>query len=262
MHSAIYEGTVRHRRRAPMRHEFTYRLFMMYLDLAELPTLFAGRWFWSARRAAPARFLRRDYLGAATTPLDIAVRDRVEASIGRRPAGPIRMLTHLRYFGYCFNPVTFYYCFAPEGERLDAVAAEITNTPWGERHTYVFDAETASAPSRSGTSLRFQFPKAFHISPFMDMALRYDWRISTPGRRLATHFESFEGPTSLFDATMVLNRREITGPALARAILRYPWMTAQVVGGIYWQALRLRLKKAPFHSHPQHPQPSLEAGRS
>jgi DUF1365 family protein len=96
----------------------------------------------------------------------------------------------------------------------------------------------------------------------MDMALRYDWRISTPGRRLATHFESFEGPTSLFDATMVLNRREITGPALARAILRYPWMTAQVVGGIYWQALRLRLKKAPFHSHPQHPQPSLEAGRS
>jgi DUF1365 family protein len=130
MHSAIYHGWLRHRRHAPSRHAFRYRLFLMYLDLAELDTVFRGRWLWSARRMALARFDRTDHLGDPDVPLDRAVRDLVESRGGRRPAGPIRLLTHLRYFGHCFNPVSFYYCFDAGDTRVETVVAEVNNTPW------------------------------------------------------------------------------------------------------------------------------------
>ena len=136
MHSCIYNGWVRHRRYEPTGHEFRYRLFMMYLDLAELPQLFDRYWCWSTRRAALARFQREDYHGDAAKPLDEAVRDSVARVTGRRPSGPIRVLTHLRYFGYIFNPVTFYYCFDESGTQVETILAEITNTPWKERHAY------------------------------------------------------------------------------------------------------------------------------
>ena len=244
MKSAIYRGTVRHRRRSPVAHAFTYRLFMMYLDLDELPRLFASRWLWSARRPAVAWFRRADYLGDPAVPLDRAVRDLVQERTGTRPAGPIRLLTHLRYFGYRQNPVSFYYCFEATGEHVEAIVAEITNTPWGERHAYVL-----SAPA-GGAAHRLIARKVFHVSPFMPMELGYDWRFSAPGRRLTVHMESLERAERIFDATLVLDREPITGPALAVTLLRHPWMTATVVAGIYWQALRLWLKGAPFHPHP------------
>ncbi len=177
MHSAIYRGWVRHRRHAPRRHVFRYRLFLLYLDLAELDTVFRGRWLWSTRRLALARFHRADHLGDTATPLDAAVRDLVEAQTGRRPAGPIRLLTHLRYFGYCFNPVSFYYCFDASGARVETIVAEVNNTPWGERHCYVLD-ETHDAGC--GDRRRYRFDKAFHVSPFMPMDLTYDWRFGSP----------------------------------------------------------------------------------
>jgi uncharacterized protein len=161
MHSRIYKGWVRHRRLAPSPHQFSYRIFMLYLDLAELPQAFDRVPLWSARRRAPARFKREDYLGPTDVPLDQAVRDLVEARLARRPRGPIRLLTHARYFGYCFNPVSFYYCFDEAGEHLDAIVAEITNTPWGERHAYVLDAA-----ADAGRLKRFAFDKHFHVSPF------------------------------------------------------------------------------------------------
>ena len=141
MHSALYIGRVRHRRFAPRRHAFEYGLYMAWLDLAELDRVLRGRWLWSARRPAPARFRRTDYLGDPCVPLDRAVRDRVEQETGVRPAGPIRVLTHLRYFGLCFNPVTFYYCYDPADTRVETIVAEITNTPWKERHSYVLTDE-------------------------------------------------------------------------------------------------------------------------
>jgi len=218
----------------------------MYLDLAELDQVFRRRWFWSVRRPALAWLRRADYLGDPLLPLDQAVRDRVQQETGTRPTGPIRVLTHLRYFGYCFNPVTFYYCFDRTGELVEATVAEITNTPWNERHTYVLRDEDA-AP---GKTQRFRFAKDFHVSPFMEMSLDYDWYFSAPKDKLAVHMINRKGDDKVFDATMGLQRLEITGPALASVLLRFPLMTLKVSTAIYWQALRLWWKRAPFHAHP------------
>ena len=139
-HSCLYEGTMRHRRFRPVPHAFGYRLFMVYLDLDELDEVFAGRWLWSTTRCALARFRREDHLGVPTVPLPDAVRALVKERLGFRPTGPVRLLTHLRYFGFVMNPVSFYYCFAADGKQLEAIVAEVNNTPWGERHCYVMDA--------------------------------------------------------------------------------------------------------------------------
>ena len=247
MNSCVYRGAVRHRRHEPVRHGFTYSLFMLYLDLDELDEVFEGRWLWSSRSAAPAWFRRADYLGDADIDLGEAVRSEAERLTGHRPSGPIRMLTHLRYLGYVMNPVTFYYCFRPDGESVDVILAEITNTPWSERHTYAL----SSSPGGETVSDRIhRFAKAFHISPFMEMEQEYEWRFSDPGARLFVHMRTEVGAKRVFDASLLLRREEISGASLARALTRYPWMTARVAAGIYWQALRLWVKKVPFYDHP------------
>jgi DUF1365 family protein len=215
---------------------------MVWLDLAELDTVFRGRWFWSTRRPALAWFRRADYLGDADLPLDEAVRRRVLAETGRRPTGPIRMLSHLRNYGHCFNPVTFYFCYDAADQQVETVVAEITNTPWRERHAYVLPA--------TGNGLEFAFDKQFHVSPFMPMQQHYRWLFGTPGKRLAVHMDSHEAAQHVFDATLSLTRSEITGWSLARVLLRFPASTLRVLVAIHWQALRLWLKRVTFHSHP------------
>lgn len=244
--SALYEGFVRHRRHRPVPHAFRYRLFMMYLDLAELPGVLDRYWCWSARRPALAWFRRADYLGDPAVDLDHAVRDRIEAEVGRRPSGPIRMLTHLRYFGYVMNPVTFYYASDAADTRVETIVAEITNTPWNERHSYVLaGADPAPATGRS-----FRLDKTFHVSPFMDMDHEYRWRFSAPEDRLSVHMENWVGEDRVFDATLALERRELGRGVLASNLARHPFVTAKVAGAIYWQAARLWAKRVPFFVHP------------
>ena len=233
-HSALYEGHIRHRRFAVRNHEFRYRIAMAYIDLDELPMLLDGRL--TRRRPGLVRFRRRDYLGDPQTRLDQAVRDKVQQHLGRAPQGPIRLLTHLRTFGHCFNPVSFYYCFAPDGTTLEAIVAEVTNTPWGERHAYV-----KPAGERAG-----EFDKALHVSPFMAMDQRYTWRAATPGDTLSVHIESHEDGRRAFDATLGLERRPLT----RRALARHPAATLRMLALIYGHAVALKLKGVPVQPHP------------
>jgi uncharacterized protein len=247
--SCLYEGSVRHRRTTP-RDEFRFPLFMAYVDLDELPALFDASSLWSSRRPALAWFRRADYLGDPATPLRDAVADAVAGSADVSVDGPIRVLTHLRYFGYCFNPVSFYYCFDYAGEHVTAVVAHVTNTPWGERHAYVMPVSERSDHG-STSVLHGRFAKALHVSPLMGMQHTYDWRLSEPGERLSVHIESTDGAGErAFDATLALRRREITADSLRGALVRYPALTLRLTARIYAHALRLRLRGASYHAHP------------
>ncbi len=245
LHSALYVGSVRHRRFDRIGHGFVVRLYFAYLDLDELDAAFAGRWFWSARGFAPMWFRRADYFGDPARPLADCVRDEVAAQTGQRPDGAVRVLTNLRCFGYAFNPVSIYYCF-DRAERLVAVLAQITNTPWGERHHYVVGREAATA----GT-LRAAFEKQFHVSPFQPMEQRYEWAVGTPGERLGVQMENTVDGKVVFDATLTVERRPWTTGNLLRALLRHPWMTGKVIAMIYWHAFLLWCKRATFHTHPK-----------
>ena len=256
MHSGIYEGTIRHRRFRPRPNMFEYRLFLMYLDLSELPTLFDIHPLWSVEKFNLACFRRRDHFGDPSVPLDQSVRDLVEERLGERPDGPIRLLTHLRYFGHCFNPASFYYCYDQGGSRLVSVVVEIHNTPWGERHCYVCGPEQNEHPSKQWR--RHRFAKTFHVSPFIDMDISYDWRFREPADAINVHMIDYQAEERLFDASLALKRREISRSALSRLLIRYPLMTAKVVFLIYWQALRLVLKRTPFFAHPQKRDPKVE----
>jgi hypothetical protein len=248
MESCLYFGRVRHRRFEPVRHAFERPLFLAYLDLGELDQVFHGRWLWSTRRLAYARFRREDHLGDPALPLDEAVRRLVAERIGLRPGGPIRLLTQLRQAGFRFDPVRFFYCFGADGQ-LDAIVADVTNTPWNERHRYVLDARAAAGGAGRH---RFTSAKQLHVSPFLPMELEYGWTFTAPGERLAVRIETRpRGGAPTFDALLALRRREITGASLAFALARFPLLGAQVLASIYWQAFRLHRKRAPFFPHPE-----------
>ena len=247
MDSCIYEGRVRHTRKSPVEHHFNYRLFMMYLDLDELPTLFRRRLFWSSSRPALARFRRSDHVGPSDLPLTDVIRNLVERETGTLPDGPVRLLTNLSYFGYCFNPVSFYYCFANDGETLQYIVAEVNNTPWGERDTYVLDCQHNGVTQ---SSWRFQPAKKMHVSPFMPMEVEYNWVLSLPADRLTVFMANSKDGQRYFDAAMILNRKRISGWSLARVLLRFPFMTSRIIIAIHWQALRLWAKRCPVYTHP------------
>ena len=250
--SAIFRGKVTHVRRGPARHLFSYPLHMLYLDLdeidRELPVgmLRRGRFGWLS-------FHRGDYLGDPRVPLRQAVLDVVEAQLGFRPAGPVRLLAQIRYLGYVFNPVSFYYCFGADEVTLEAIVAEITNTPWQERHAYVLPAENGQ--------VRGDFQKVFHVSPFFSMRQRYRWLLTTPGDRLAVTMVNEEQGQNVFSATLALERHALNPVNLWWVACRQPLMAWRVHLAIYIQAWKLRRKRTPYFEHPAAVTPAASFGR-
>ncbi len=249
MLSCIYEGIVEHRRLSPVEHRFRYKLYMLYLDLDELPSVLQGGFGLHAERFSPASFCRKDHLGNAGAPLRETVLELIKRRTGLAPAGPVRLLTLLRNFGYYFSPLNLYFCFENDGETVTAVVAEVTNTPWLEKHWYVLWEGNRFGPAGR---LWFRHPKSFHVSPFMDMDAEYEWRLKEPGTRLAVYIANVRENRRFFDVSMALKRRGLIPGAMARTLLRHPCMTGRVSRAIYWQALRLWLKKSPFYSHPEY----------
>jgi DUF1365 family protein len=233
--SCLYEGSILHLRHEP-RRRFRHSLALAYLDLEELPRLLGGRLI----RPTPgsARFRRRDYLGDARTKLADAVRELVERQTGRRPHGPVRVLTQLRSFGHCFNPVSFYYCLDDTGGEIQALVAEVTNTPWGERHAYVI-------PGGDG-----RFEKALHVSPFLEMDHTYACHTTLPGRDLLVRIENLRHGAPVFEAALMLRRRALSPASLRRMTARYPLGTLRVLGLIYMHAVSLRLAGVATLPHP------------
>ncbi len=245
-HSALYSGWVRHRRYTPKAHAFRYPLQLFYLDLDELPQLLQGRWLWSFERFNLGCYRRRDYHGDPHIPLKQAVQQRVLALAGYCPQGTVRMLTQLRLLGVCFNPVTLYYLFEPEAALPSGILAEVTNTPWQERHSYWVPCNP------SGTKTQTDFAKTFHVSPFNPTAMHYHWASTAPGEHLIVHMENRLTPDAplVMDATLNLTRQAWSAKALASLLLRHPFNALKVPITIYWQALKLWLKGNPVYNHP------------
>jgi len=282
MKSCLYTGWVRHRRFVPVDHQFRYPIFMFYLDLDELDQVFKKKWYASLERFNVVSFRRKDYFNPDEKDLKTAVINKVNAELAEQgvehpPIVSVRMLTHLRLFNFTFNPVTFYYCF-DEKDNLVSILSEITNTPWDERHAYVLpigegSQHSAYAYQEKGRNKHaFQFDKAFHVSPFNPMNMQYDWIFSEPTEKLHVHMDNtlidsntmnrvcegqskcatpFDGRVEKhFDATLTMEKQELSSE-LASTLIRQPLMTVKVVTGIYWQAFKLWVKKAPFYDHPE-----------
>lgn len=259
--SGIYVGTLRHRRLLPKRHEFTYPLFLVLLDIDRIPELMRISRISSYNRGNVVSYRETDHFGEPSLPL----RERVERDANLQgvtvPRGSIFLLTHLRYFGYNFNPVSFFYCF-DEHNDFRSVLAEVNNT-FAETHNYWLTPER-EVPA--GSSKRYRFAKAFHVSPFLAMRQRYDWTFTAPSDRLTVQCMNFEDDSLVFDSTLKLERREWTARELHRAVGSYPLLTLKVIAAIHWHALRLLLKHTPVVHHPGtgyfNPSPTRNLGAS
>jgi uncharacterized protein len=247
MESCLYRGWVGHARLAPVSNQFRYKLFYVFLDLSELDTVFANRWLWSVESPNWAVFRRSDHLKPDSGALDSAVRDVVEAQLGWRPAGPVRILTHLRYLGYCFNPISVYYCYDSDGRILQAIVPEVHNTPWGEEYLRALDA---SGSRREDGWHVYDLEKEFHVSPFMPMDIDYQWRFKEPSDSLAIRMENRRNGELLFRAELEMDRFEMTSANMSAMLLKWPVMTAKVIAAIYWQALKIAAKGVSFCPHP------------
>ena len=255
MQSCLYEGRVRHVRSEPLVHRFDYRLAMAFLDLDEVQNATDATRLIPNGRFSSVSFRPEDHAsglvprGAIGSARQLAdrIRDLVEREAGCRPAGPVRLLTQLRYVGHYFSPLNLYYCHRQDG-RTDAVVAEVSNTPWGERHHYVLH-EGNQVPAQR--ALRYRHRKEFHVSPFMDMDATYDWQLNVPGSRLRACITSTKDGAPFFFAAMMLRRKKLSPGSLRSLLIKYPLMTVRIATAIYWQAFQLWKKKCPFYPHPR-----------
>lgn len=243
--SAVMTGRVRHRRYLPKTHSFGYRQWMIWQDLDDIPTELEQPGIATRIRRAGLCLRRQDYLQPHQAPMSTAIRDYVEAQTGERPAGKVFFLGHPRQWGYCFNPVVFYFCCGAD-DRPRAIVAEINNTPWDERHRYLMPV---TGLDEGGRTHKFLFPKAFHVSPFMPMDLNYEWSFTFYRSGIGIFMALHRAGKRVFDASLGLRTQPVR--TLGQMPWRHPLQCQRVSFGIYWQALLLRLKRLRVFDHPE-----------
>ena len=219
---------------------------MTYFDISKVESLLPDSFLFKVNKPALVSYYRSDYHGDTKLTLDEAVRKTVKEQTGRNLEGPIRLLTHLRYFGYCFNPVSFYYCFDKSDKKLEMIMAEVTNTPWNERHCYFITA-------KKNKSFRQELKKEFHVSPFWDMNHDYDWYFSDVSDTISVNMINYKDEKKVFDATLSLSvSKKLTNLNLFLSVLRFPFSTLMVYLRIHYQAFKLWVKGATFYDHPKY----------
>jgi len=255
LRSQWLQGEVRHRRLKPVSHSFRYTTGMLAVDLSEWQAMDRLSPWLSTRHFNWMWLRRADYFQPDRPDIDGAVRDYVAEQTGWRPDGPVQLVTHPRYLGFCFNPVSFYFCFEAgdvpgSGAVPRVILAQITNTPWLERHTYCLDGGPLIEGGQGWHTRRYRFAKAFHVSPFNPMDQEYDWLFSFRPGECRIHMNVSRNGEKAFDATLVVHSTALARKTLHGALMRFPLESFKVVAGIYWHALKLKLKGAPFHDHP------------
>ena len=219
---------------------------MTYFDISKVESLLPDSFLFKVNKPALVSYYRSDYHGDTRLTLDESVRKTVKEQTGRNLEGPIRLLTHLRYFGYCFNPVSFYYCFDKSDKKLEMIMAEVTNTPWNERHCYFITA-------KKNKSFRQGLKKQFHVSPFWDMDHDYDWYFSDVSDTISVNMINYKDEKKVFDATLSLSvSKKLTNLNLFLSVLRFPFSTLMVYLRIHYQAFKLWVKGATFYDHPKY----------
>lgn len=249
LRSCLYRGRVFHRRLRPRRHRLAYDVFWIYADLDELAELDRALPLFSVNRRNLVSLNDADH-GDGRTPLRDWVTARLAEAGVELPGGRIALLCHPRLFGYVFNPISVYFCFAADGSPA-AILYEVTNT-YRDRHSYLFPL-----PPAAGPVLRHSCDKRLYVSPFIGMTARYDFNIRIPDEALVFGIRESDGDGTLLTAAVTGRRQALDFRGLAAALLRYPLSTVKVTAGIHWEALKLWLKRVPYHSHPPPPAESV-----
>lgn len=244
MHS-IYKGVIQHTRYLPKKHKFKYSITMLFIDLDHIATAFKSNIFWSYNKSNIGSFDDENYYARNNKEVKKSVVLLIKNKIGAKVDGKIYLLTNGKYFGYCFNPVSFYYCFN-KSKKLIAIVSHITNTPWSEKYAYVHECKNFKGGTKT-----FNFDKKFHVSPFMPMDIKYNWKFTEPKDFLYVSMDSFEKNNFMFNATLRLTRKAWTPWALNKILLMFPPTTIRTILTIYWNAFLLLLKRIPFYSHPK-----------
>ncbi len=242
--NAIYKGTITHHRHHPRKHQFSYRINFLYIDLDDIKAAFAKNFFWSFNRPNLASLMRTDFFGPKNQSIKKAIQQLLTEKLKFKHKGKVYLLTSIRYFGYCFNPVSFYYCM-DNNSKLVAIVSHITNTPWNEKFAYVHDCRDIPSASKC-----FEFDKAFHVSPFMPMDMKYKWTFTPPRDFLYISMDNIRHEKIQFNAELRLTKLAWTPSSLNKILFLNLPMSVKSIILIYWNAAILAIKRIKYYPHP------------
>jgi uncharacterized protein len=245
LQSSLYVGSVMHRRIRPRAHHFRYAAFWLLIDLEELPSLSGKLRLFSHNRFNLFSLHDRDHGDGTSTPLRLQAKQHLREAGIDIAGGRIRLLCMPRTFGHCFNPISIYFCHHADSA-LAALIYQVHNT-FGERHSYVIPV------TRQPGAVHQHCRKQFHVSPFLDMALNYEFRITIPDQRIAVGIRVGADDGPMFNAALVGARKNLTDGALMGMCLQMPAITLKVIAAIHWEAVRLWLKGMRYRSKPAAP---------